>query len=233
MESSSYVDLFREHVPAGLLKQALAALYDCYAAAGKHCGETFQEHEAGNIRPFYRRGLIEQSLREIAKRYKGVVATAEKGPVNENGQTGWWSHTLIRCGPISFTQNAVSDRNEMVRPSYFRQVYAAKNPQLLLFDREEPVADDSPRAPREAVKLYGILLHGQSAWPSFPDFAVIRFPSREYDGYLPGVVDLFREFPAIVANRTKSLSESRTIVEQVAEPTPQLRAERGVKGEGA
>ena len=44
----------------------------------------------------------------------------ERGAIGENGKLSWWRHTLVRCGPITFTQNTVSDPNELVRASEFR-----------------------------------------------------------------------------------------------------------------
>jgi hypothetical protein len=233
MESPSAVELFLESVPEPFLKDVLTAVFDCYAAANQQCESFFEPPEALNLRPFVRRGLIEQSLREVSKGYPGVSATSERGLIGENGQTSWWSHTLVRCGVVAFTENTVGDPNELVRPSQFRQGYAASNRQLLLFALEEALGQTERPPVMEGVKLYGILLHGQSPDAGLPGFAVVRFPNYEYDGYLTGSVDLFARFPAVVASRTKVLMDGAVEVEQVSEPTPRLRLGRSTKGTGA
>ena len=131
MESKDHLALFREHVPRGFLREMLVTVYDCYADAYDQCKSLFEREEAINMRPLHRRALIEQALRKTAKRFDGVVATVVNGIVGDNGQLGWWYHTLIRCGPITLTQNTVGHANELARPSLFRQIYAATNPQLL------------------------------------------------------------------------------------------------------
>jgi len=216
----------------------LVTVYDCYVDAVDQCQTLYDEPEAVNMRPFHRRGLIEQSLRKAAKQFSGVTASAERGVVGDDGQFGWWYHTLIRCGPIALTQNTVGNPNELVRPSLFRQIYAASNPQLLLFSRVEagPVSTEDVRPLPEGVRLYGMLLHGRSDRAPLPGFAVIRFPNREYDGYLPGSIDLFREFPEIVAERTQTLADEvakPAEEEQVEEPTPRLRLSQKVEGASA
>lgn len=230
MESPSYLEFFFQHVPREFLRNVLVTVCDCYAAAQERCQAEFEEPEAENVRPFYRRGLIEQTLREIAKGTDGVTATAIRGPVGENGQPGWWHHTLVCCGPVKFTQNAVSAPTELVRPSLFRQEYATTNRQLLLFSEESGRTQAGGGAAVKDMKLYGILLHGQSPEPNLPGFVVVRFPNQEYDAYLPDSIDLFREFPDVVANRAQMLAGGGAEVEHVAEPTPQLKVGRGVKG---
>ena len=223
MELTNYLDLFREHVPRGFLQEVLVTVHDCYADANDQCLAPFEEPEAVNMRPFHRRALIEQSLRKIVKKFGGVTATAERVRVG-NGQVGWWYHTLVRCGPVAFTQNTTSEPNELVRASHFRQQYAVTNRQLFLFpDDEATLARNLGQLP-EGVRLYGILLHGQSDRAPLPGFAVIRFPNHDYDAYLPGIVDLFQEFADIVAERRKVLTVAETNVEQVAKPCSQLAA---------
>jgi hypothetical protein len=228
MKSIDHLELFRDHMPRGFLREMLVTVYDCYGDAYDHCQSLFEKPEATNIRPLHRRQLIEQSLRKAATGFSGVTATAEKGLVGENGQVGWWYHTLIRCGPIALTQNTVGNLNELARPSIFRQIYAAANPQLLLFSTDESEPSKQSQPLPDGVRLYGMLLHGRSDRAPLPGFAAIRFPNHDYDGYLPGSIDLFREFPDIVAERTRMLPDNIAItgaveVEEVAEPLPQLR----------
>lgn len=232
MESPSYLEFFLQHVPREFLRNVLVSVCDCYAAAQERCEADFDDSEAENVRPFYRRGLIEQSLRDVAKQTDGVTATVVRGAVGENGQLSWWHHTLVSCGPVTFTQNAVGAPTELVRPSLFRQEYATTNRQLRLFPEEADLGAAEMEAALKDMKLYGILLHGQSPEPNLPGFVVVRFPNHEYDAYLPGSIDLFRVFPEVVASRGKMLAGG-TQVEQVAEPAPQLKAGRGAKGVGA
>ncbi len=202
MEVATYKTQFLENVPREFLKAALLAVFDCYVVAFDRCESMLEDDEAENTLPFLRRTFLQQSLREAAKLVPGVVATSERA-ICERGQQSWWRHTLVRCGPVALTASSVGDPDVLVRPAHYRQVYAANNRQLLLFNDEEQAAHGPPAGSDDEIKLYGILLHGANpADKSMPAFAVIRFPNNTYDGYFPSGIDLFREFPAVVSTRT-------------------------------
>ncbi|MCX7424146.1 MAG: hypothetical protein NTW96_00680 [Planctomycetia bacterium] len=193
----------------------LRALFDCYEAADERCQTDFDRPEAANLRPFYRRALIESQLREVAASFPEITATARRSPASG------WNHTLVLCGRIALTQNAVGGPEEIVQPSLFRQRYAARDNQRYLFVELEP---EEP--PPDSV-LYGILIHGQAnEGVVFPGFARIVFPKEDLQSYLPGQIDLFREFPEVVRTKTEGLFEDATNLEQIAEPEPELRMDR-------
>ena len=80
-----------------------------------------------------------------------------------------------------------------------------RNSSLFPTRNAEPTAQG--RTLPEGVRLYGMLMHGKSDRATLPGFAVIRFPNRDYDGFLAGGIDLFREFPDIVAERMRVLAD--------------------------
>lgn len=208
----SHRELFLEHIPLKYLHSVLRALYDCYEAADEACDTVFERPEKVNIRPFYRRAMIEGSLREIARSFPEVTAEARRSP-----KSGW-NHTIVTCGRAAFTQNSASHPDEVVRPSAFRLLYAGRDKQRYLFpDLEEK------ESPRDSI-VYGILIHGQSTnSPIFPAFARIVFPKEDLNSYWPGDVDLFAQFPDVVREKTERLFADHPTVERVEEPVPELR----------
>jgi hypothetical protein len=219
--TSDLVSFFWNYMPRKYLERAFRSLFDCYEAADDRCQTEFDRPEGVNLRPFYRRALIEGQLREVAASFPEMTATARRSPASG------WNHTLVLCGRIALTQNAVGGPEEVVQPSLFRQMYAARDNQRYLFPELEP---EEP--PPDSV-LYGILIHGQSDEGAiFPGFAKIVFPKEDLQSYWPGRIDLFQEFPEVVRAKTEGLFETQAGVEQVAEPEPELRMDdRQVSGE--
>jgi hypothetical protein len=190
------VQRFWTSVPRPLMEQVLRSLCDNYLLADQKCGD-FEKAEKSNLLPFYRRALIERSLRAIAKRYPGQV-TAE---AVQHEEKGFWYHTrIIFGGDVALTQNTVPHSNALVRNSSFRNCYAGERNQLWLIPEVAP-----PEAPAGSL-LYGILLHGRSPESHlFPGFAQVRLPKPELNGYFSAKIDLFDEFPEVVEEKTTGL----------------------------
>lgn len=213
--TSDLVGFFWNYMDRKYLERVLRSLFDCYAAADERCQTDFEKSEAANVRPFYRRGLIEGQLRDLAGEFPTLSATARRSPASS------WHHTLVISDRVAFTQNALGDPDGLVRPSLFRHMYAANDNQRFLFPELEPEAP-----PPDSV-LYGILVHGQSdESATFPGFAKIVFPKDDLKSYWPGNVDLFAEFPEVVRSKTEGLFEVQTGVEEIAAPQPELRVEQ-------
>jgi hypothetical protein len=203
--------LFWKHMPRQYLERVLQSLFQCYEAASEHCEHHFAPPEADNVLPFIRRGLIEADLREVAQSFPGITATARRSPESA------WNHTLITCGRVALTESTVSHPDEVVRPSLFRQQYSARDNAKYLFPEMQP------NAPAPGSVLYGILIHGKSSEGAHKlGFAKIRFPKENVEGYQPGVIDLFLEFPQIVVAIQRT-AESEPAVEQIPEPVVELR----------
>lgn len=219
---SDLVPFFWNHFSRNYLESVLRALFDCYEAADDQCQNLFDHPEANNIRPFYRRALIEGQLREVAALFPAINATARRSPASA------WNHTLVICGRAALTQNAVGGPEEVVRPSLFRQMYAGRDNQRYLFPEMEP---EEP--PPDSV-LYSILIHGQSEESAiFPGFARIVFPKEDLQSNWPEYIDLFQEFPEVVRSRTQGAFEDRAAVEPIAEPQPELRTDHRQADGGA
>jgi hypothetical protein len=199
MSAVDRVQLFWEHVPRPFVERVTRSLFDCYIRADERCRE-FERSERYNLRPFYRRVLIEQDLRAVASRFSDqIVAEAVR---HEN--KGFWYHTRIICNQnVALTQNTVPDPEFVVRNSLFRNCYARPNNQLYLFPSFAP--EQIPETPL----LYGILVHGRSKDSAlFPGFAQVRFPKPKLTGYYEARIDLFEEFPEVVEEKTTGLPGS-------------------------
>lgn len=199
-ESGIRVNRFWENVPKSFVHDLLHALFACYAVADEDCGKRFGEEEKRNVKPFYRRGLVEAEMRSIASRFDGVSAE----PVLDEG--GFWWHSRLIFGRIILTQSAAGRPDQELRPSRYKTKYASAKNQLYLFDVEDSEVD---------ALTYAVLTHGQSKIsPFLPEFAVIRFPKPNLDGFYRGVIDLFEEFPDVVqANASDRSSDEIKIHE--------------------
>jgi hypothetical protein len=217
---SELISFFLNYFPRKYLEQVLRALFDCYEAAYEHCETHFEPPEAANVLPFVRRAMIEAQLREIAQLFPNMTAAARQSPESA------WYHTLVMCGRIALTESTVGHPDEVVRPSLFRQQYSSRdNIKYLLPEME-------PEAPTPDSVLYGILLHGKSHEGAHKlGFAKIRFPKENVEGYQPGIIDLFLEFPQIVVARTQRSASSEAAVVQIPEPVVELRTDQQ-KAEG-
>ena len=178
------------------MEQVLRSLFDDYLLADQKCSD-FEKGEKSNLLPFYRRALVEGSLRAIAKRYPEQIAARAV----QHEDKGFWYHTrIIFDNDVALTQNTVPHPNALVRNSSFRNCYAGKDNQLWL------IPDAAPHEPLTDSLLYGILLHGRSAEsPLFPGFAQVRFPTPKLDGYFESRIDLFDEFREVVEEKTTGL----------------------------
>jgi hypothetical protein len=219
--SPDRVQAFRTAFPRKFLEDVLRAIFNCYELSHEHCQNFFEVTESANLRPFYRRALIEGQLRDAATAHGEVSAVARRSPASG------WNHTVVLAGNVAFTQNSAADPDQVVRPSLFRQLYACRDNQQYLFAELEP--EELPANPI----LYGILIHGQSEEsPIFPGFARLVFPKEDLLSNWPGHIDLFLEFPEVVRHCTKGKFEEPT-AEEVAEPMPELKATPTRKSGGA
>jgi hypothetical protein len=202
--------MFWEHVPRAFMESLLRCVFDVYITADDHCGTHFETEEGADIQPFVRRALLEGAIRDVAKGFPSVNA---KAVLNA---TGNWHHTRIICGLVAFTQNALGDPEDVVRPSLFRSMYAARDNQTYLIPELKPA-----ESPPDSL-LYGILVHGKSEMSRlFPGFADIVFPKPDLESYYDGRIELFKEFPDVVKAKTSRLFGT----EETIEPSqPVLRA---------
>ena len=215
------VQAFKAAFPRKYLEDILRAIFNCYETSHEHCQNFFETTESTNLRPFYRRAMIEGQLRDAAAAHKTVTAVARRSPASG------WNHTLVLADNVAFTQNSAGDPDQVVRPSLFRQLYACRDNQKYLFAELEP--EDAPPNP----VLYAILIHGQSEESSiFPGFARIVFPKEDLLSNWSGHIDLFAEFPEIVRLCSTGKFEDPK-AEEVAEPKPELKKKQVRKSGGA
>lgn len=207
------VERFWTSVPRPFMERILRSLFDNYILADKKCRD-FEKEEKANVLPFYRRGLIEQSIRAVAVQFpKQVVAKAVK-------YEGYWYHSLVICNDdVALTENALPNPDAVVRNSCFRYDYAKRDNQLYLF------SDMAPEQPPSDSLLYGIIVHGRSREnPLLPGFAQVRFPKPKLDGYYRERVDLFAEFPEVVKEMTKAAMGLPAPLSEEVQLEPELLA---------
>ena len=201
--SETLSGMFWDFVPREYLRRVLRMLFAAYRQAKASVDERHGPPEAYNLEPMEKRAIIEGQLRDLAVAFPELDAKTI-----HDRHTNWWNHTRLDCGRVSITQNATSEPEDVVRPSLFREVYAAKNPQKWLVGFE----DDAPPPPSPDSVLYGILVHGRDPCNRNElGFAMIRFPTPDLKDWHESRIDLFHEFPEIVAAETR---RSQTDVEE-------------------
>src|SRR5215213_2662557 len=154
--------------PDDLLRDVLRALAAVYPGALADCRSKHPAPETHDLYPHVRRAMLEYQLREIAKGYTGIVASAE---LNYKGTS---YYTLLRSGSVYLTANAVETPSARVRHAMYRETYARTS---------QPNLFGGPL--EEGTMLYGILLHGPEVKnKARPEFAHIAFPNQDCSEYI-------------------------------------------------
>ena len=137
----------------------------------------FLTPEAENILPLMRRTVPgADHTRGQRRNFRGIVAIAEKVP-GEDGHLNWWSHTLVRSGPVAFTLSTVGDPQGWLGHRTSDNFMRQRTVNVCFFRFTRPISQDRPTASKDGVRrAYLILLHGRSSNKSLPGFATIRFP---------------------------------------------------------
>lgn len=212
-------EIFRRDMPAEYLRNLLLGLFEDYLSAAEFCGDRFEPTEAFNVLPFFRRGMIEDRMRDVAFTIEGVQTAVQ--------QDGFWNHTIVAAGDCIMTQATAKHPDDLVRCSLARQSYAEPDNQKYLNESFQPAT------PSRRGFVYGLLIHGREPLERFfPAFAHIVFPNRNLDSYFSRRVDLFKEFPEVVRQCTSGIFEERhqTLKQQfetIAMPEPELREDVG------
>jgi hypothetical protein len=177
------VPIFKSCVPRRFLEDTVKNLFNAFEVANEECGQKFDAEERHDVLPIYRRGKVEQGLRQVALRHKRHVRA-----VAETNSRGTSFHTEVTAGAVILTAHQVDGPNELVRRAVFRETLAR---QQNLFEDWDTVPD-SP--------LYAVLLYGPNPrMVGIPGFAHIQFPAAEFRAYMGRGIDLFVTFPKIVS----------------------------------
>ncbi len=160
---------FLNAFPGDFLRDAARVLPTAYRAAHEECKANYPPPIAHDHYPQLRYAMIERELLAIAENYAEITASSEPN------STGNSYYTLLSCGNVFLTANAVDHPNRLIRYARFRNTYAqASTPTLF----GEP--------PQEGDILYGILLHGPTD-SAYPEFARVAIPNRDCSEYVGGV----------------------------------------------
>lgn len=195
MDASDLERLALQHMPVGFLRAVLKAVFQAHRVSWQDCQAAFSPEEAENVRGYYRRGKLEQYLRDVAVRFPQMTATVKKADQSN------WNHTEVRSGPVVLTENAVQAPCAPVEKAEFRLTLAKGNQPPLWGDSE---GEDA------SARLYLLLLHSRSQWERaddrqkwghLPGSAYIAFPARDLDFYVHEI-NLFDRFPDIVRAET-------------------------------
>lgn len=136
------------YMPERFFRAVLKAVFQAHSIAWSDCHAAFSPKEAENVLGYYRRGKLEQYLRDVAARFPQMKATVERAEQSN------WNHTEIQSGPVVLTENSVQTPCAPVEKAEFR-LTLAESSQLSFWD--DPLR-------RKDAPLYAILLHSRSHW---------------------------------------------------------------------
>jgi hypothetical protein len=200
------VAFFNQHVPEKVQKALLQRILQCYRDASQHCYKHFRPAQAKDVSGHYRRGRIEDEFVGIAERFRKDGVIVAEVPYKRN--TG--HHVELRSGLATITQSCVLFKHDIPRDADFRETLASTGQREMFGDGEE-------EQPKDGVTLYAVLLHGVAPGIKQRErcaFACIRFPDRNFKGYLGRTINLFEKFPQHVQEFYADNTEQKA-----AEPT--------------
>jgi hypothetical protein len=194
---ASIVERFWDEFPRLYVERFFSGLFDARRLAREEChnGGEFDSPEAENLEWSVRRAKIQTLAVAVATTVEGVTAVPSRGA----GVISPWWHRRIQSKRAILTIHSASHPDEVLDPADYRQGYVeSAHRQLDLFENEETQALVRP----DDWTVYGMLLQGQGLEkPGGLGFAVIRFPLFGAVGYHAASIDLFRQFPHIVAEK--------------------------------
>lgn len=201
MDASDCENLFFQHVPEQFARRSVRMLFDAHRRSWDHTIAEFPATEAENVRPWYTRGKVEASLREVADLHvdDGLSHRVIRAPGSG------WNHTEVEAGPILLTASAVQTPCGLVDKAEFRMGLAASN-QGSLFDSGE-----------YGSRLYVMLLHSrhrspdQSRYGHLPASAYLAFPAADMDSYVCEI-NLFDRYPDVVASNLPKEWDQQAVV---------------------
>jgi hypothetical protein len=190
---ASIAQRFREEFSWPYLERLFAGMFDAHRLA---CADSQQYSwpESMNWEWNDRRAKLQTLAHEVAEQVPGVTAIASNGDDEVKSPI---YHRRIQHGRAIITISAASSPDEVKPDCHFRHQYIqAAYRQYSLFENDDAdvaLADDD-------YTVYGLLLQGRGLEPPGElGFAVIRFPFRDAPGYHAVMIDLFKEFPQVVA----------------------------------
>jgi hypothetical protein len=191
---SKPVEMFDAFVPQGVQVAVAADIVSEYRLAKVTCDTEYHAPESEDLLPFVRRACIESMLCELPKSHPGlrIVTRANK--------TKNCFHRVLVCGRVLLTQSLVEHEGTLPREAEYRKGYA-RDAQYLLFEREEPPAEDAP--------LYGIVTHMPVSRhdAGVPAFIDVLFPDPKYR--VIARMPLLARFPAVLGQ--VEIAEPETI----------------------
>ena len=212
MAPSDISQRFNQFVSEDLKVSIIKIIFDCYNNSWRECKQVFDGPEFKDLLPHYRRAKIDAALRSIPQTL-GVKTSAEINKARNS------YHAVLIVGGVQMTASAVEVRGQMPRNAIFRKTYA-EAAQMKLFENNTSGNENLP--------LYGIIIHSATEDQKEPAFLEIRFPDEEYTQYLGDRIDLFKEFPDIVASLKVPVEETVS-----AEPKVTPRRQIAKKQESA
>lgn len=175
------VTMFDDLFPADALLEIARGVRDAYSVTESEVGR-FDDAEADDLRPHYRRACVENALRQVAAKYERELTLFTGRNAADN-----CSHRGIVCNGVLLTSSAVVDRLELPRSATFRRSYA-RSPQQYLTFAEEPID--------ERALLYAIVTHASGKDKAVPLFVDIVFPCSRYIDIVGRIRIIEDRFPA-------------------------------------
>jgi hypothetical protein len=180
-------DIFRDCICDEFCRELTRIVVRDYQRADAFCEEHFAQQEAHDTRPHIRRALIEQDVRNTARRFPHMAACAQPNSVNN------CYHTEIRAGRVVLTISAVDNPEAIVREARFRLTYASEYQSAMPFMQQDNVEPMTERS------VYAIVIHGPNPRERrLPGFVQIVFPVPDCTAYVAGRIDLLAEYPDVL-----------------------------------
>lgn len=183
--------IVRDRFGDEVLPSILRMLFLSYETSYEACNLHFDEHaEIRTVLPFFRRGMIEQGLRTIGQVHEHIET--------QNGEdaSGFWGHVQLIANDLILTQSSCDEQLKPHSDAQYREELSQSARRQLLLFTDEQLANTT----EDLLSVYGLLLHRRSVEnPSLLGSAVIRFPDESQSAYFDEQLDLFCEFPDVVA----------------------------------
>jgi hypothetical protein len=173
---------FNQSFPQSLLESIVGVLRRIHAESPSVAQSVARQPHDRDIHGAVRRALVESELECLVADHPPIIARIV---TNRSGNT----HVVLESQGFIFTESFVRTPTKVVRWAAHREADSFAN--YPLFKNSE-----SPDAIDPGAKFSAVLLHGHSRRSrSELGFAVVRFPSPGFKGYLPDQINLIERFP--------------------------------------
>jgi len=185
-------ELFLSLFPETYLKKVFQGMFVATRMALEDSHQ-YGPPEAVNFEWWSKRAKVQTLAHEVAAQIPGVTATPTRGDIVKSP----WFHRRVQHDRAILTFHSAPNPEHIFPESYYRRQYSVQSAQKrLIFDDE----DRRDLLQPDDWIVYGMWLYGRGLEKRGElGFSVIRFPHKTTAGYHASRIDLFKLYPAIVA----------------------------------